>query len=359
MAEDNKEVAVVPNKALLALCSQDGVKKRFEQLLGGRAGAAFISSIISCVGNNEALSRCRPESIVAAGVMAATVNLPVTPGLGWAAIVPYKGEAQFQIMKDGYVQLALRTGQYRSINCSDVYEDEFKSWNPHTGELRTTDQDTWRYRDEGKTEKIVGYLAYFELLNGFKKYSYWTIKQLEAHGKKYSQSYKYDKGLWKDNKPAMYLKTPLKLLISHFGPMSTQMQYAMEFDQATRKQDGSVEYPDGRPVDTTTVPADDLIQQPKKLNKPVETKKAKTETTKPKAKEAPSEGPGKAHRSAPQTETKPYPPEDWTGPMPASSEHECHNCATVIAVGDKMYKLDDPEPDEMLFAHADHYQEIQ
>jgi recombination protein RecT len=343
MAEDKSEVSVVENKALLALCSQEGVRRRFEQLLGGRNGAAFISSIISCANENDALAKCRPESIVAAGVMAATVNLPVTPGLGWAAIVPYKGEAQFQIMKDGYVQLALRTGQYRAINCSDVYEDEFESWNPHTGELKTHPQSTWRQREEGSTGKIVGYLAFFELLNGFKKYSYWTIAQLEAHGKKYSQSYRYNKGLWVDNKPAMYLKTPLKLLISHFGPMSTQMQYAMEFDQATRKQDGTVEYPDGRVVETTTIKPEDTIQPPRKLEKP--TVKAKPE---------PKKEPTRAKPEAKKHEGKGYPPDDWEGPFAVNTAHECVNCADNIVAGQMAYRS--PDVDEPEFSHADHFQ---
>lgn len=347
------EQQIANRDPLLALLSQDNVKKRFEQLLGGRAGAAFISSITAAVNSNETLAKVareNPTSVIAAGVMAATLNLPVTPGLGWAAIVPYKDKAQFQIMKDGYVQLALRTGQYRGINCSDVYEDEFRSWNPHTGELKTTDQDTWQQREAGQTDKVVGYLSFFELLNGFKKYSYWTVKQLEAHGKKYSQSYKYGKGLWVDNKPAMYLKTPLKLLISHFGPMSTQMQYAMEFDQATRKQDGSIEYPDGRPVETTTVPAEDAIQPPKKLEKPVDTKKAKPETTKP-----------KPETKAAKTETKPkvdetlsYPPEESEGPMACLSKKPCDKCDSPIEVNQKMYRY--ANGDDPAYAHVEHFQ---
>lgn len=342
--------AVANRDPLLALLSQDNVKKRFEQLLGGRAGAAFVSSIVSAVNSNEALAKVakeNPTSVIAAGIMAATLNLPVTPGLGWAAIVPFKGAAVLQVMKDGYVQLALRTGQYRSINCSDVYEDEFSSWNPHTGELKTRPQDTWEQREAGKTDKIVGYLAFFELLNGFKKYTYWTIKQLEVHGKKYSQSYGYGKGLWMTDKPVMYMKTPLKLLIRHFGPMSTQMQYAMEFDQASRKPDGTVEYPDGRPVETTTVSTEDLIKEPKKLEKPAKAKE-KPEPIKKSQSQS-------ATKPNPPVEEKPYPPEDAEGPMACLAEKDCANCADSIKEQEKMYRWND-EDGQPQYAHAEHFQ---
>ena len=244
-------------------------------------------------------------------------------------------------MKDGFVQLALRTGQYRSINCSDVYEDEFKSWNPHTGELKTTPMETWTQREESKTDKIVGYLAFFELLNGFKKYSYWTIKQLEAHGKKYSASYKAGKGLWVENKPAMYLKTPLKLLISHFGPMSTQMVAAMEYDQSSKGPDGKIEYPDGRAVETTADPVDQ-IQPPKKLGRP-------PKEDKPSAKKEPEPKKGDTIEPA-ETDSRPVIPDGWREER-CPSDVSCQVCDEPIAKLDKALF----DPDEKQYSHPAHF----
>jgi recombination protein RecT len=348
--------AVAARDPLLSLLSSEPVKKRFEQLMGGRGGAAFISSIIAAVNNSSALSEIaqqNPKSIIAAGVMAATINLPVTPGLGWAAIVPYKGNAQFQIMKDGYVQLAMRTGQYRAISCSDVYEDELDGWNPHAGEFVSTDPETWSQRAEGKLDKIVGYMAFFKLLNGFEKYSFWTIAQLEAHGKKYSQSYKTGKGLWIDNKPAMYLKTPLKLLLQHFGPLSTAMQYAFEYDQAIRKPSGETDYPDGRQV-VDTFSTKPLIAEPKSIEekespkprgRPSKTKKPdETQTAAVKEEEVPKDSESK------KTENLPPIPEGWNV-LSSARERSCSFCAELIREGE-LYVHD---PDYRRLEHRRHY----
>lgn len=342
---ENQTKDLAKKDPLIALINQDQIQKRFDQILGGKGGGAFLSSIVACWNNNERLQECDPKSVIAAGVMAATVNLLVTPGLGWAAIVPYKGQAQFQVMKDGYVQLALRTSQYRAINCSDVYADEFDSWNPHTGKLKTVPQEKWRFRDEERTEKIIGYLAYFQLLNGFEKYTYWTVKQLEAHGKKYSQSYKIGKGLWVENKPAMYLKTPLKMLIKHFGPLSTEMQFALEYDQAVRKPDGSISYPDGNVVDTTAVADPNDIPAPKRITQE-KPKEAPKETAKPKKAERAEE----REPISDEVTEKQAVPKGWEGPLSSMTEKPCDGCADNILKGQMMYR-----GPEGKFSHAQHY----
>ncbi|TXH40870.1 MAG: recombinase RecT [Desulfurellales bacterium] len=206
------------------------VKKKFEAMLGKRA-AGFMSSIISLTNADKNLAVCDPRTIIAAAAMAATLDLPVNKSLGFAWVIPYKTKAEFQMGWKGYVQLGIRSGQYRTMNAAEIYEDEIKFWNPITGEIEFTPRETWKFRAEGQSEKIVGYVAFFKLINGFEKYLYMTTAQLEAHAKKYSQSYNYPGSKWKTDKHPMCLKTVLKLLLSKYGVLSIDMQRAVQADQ--------------------------------------------------------------------------------------------------------------------------------
>jgi recombination protein RecT len=228
-----------PALTLTALMSQANVRGRFEQILGQKA-AGFISSVINVVNNNKHLQEADPKSVLAAAVVAATLDLPINPNLGYAAIVPYREGggppvAQFQMQWKGFVQLGLRTSLYEAMNASEVYEDELEFWNPITGEIRFTPMDKWKFRYEGRTDKIVGYVAYFKLLAGFEKYWYMTVAQIHAHGKRYSKSYSNPKGKWQTDFHSMALKTVIKQLLSKYGILSVDMQTAMRADQATIK----------------------------------------------------------------------------------------------------------------------------
>lgn len=210
-----------------SLLSQDNVKAKFQDILKERA-AGFTANLAVMVGNNDILKRLDPTSVVSAAVIAASMDLPLDPNIGFAAIVPYGDKAQFQIMTKGLVQLAMRTGQYKTINVTEIYEGEVLAENRLTGE--------YTFDFTAKTsDKIVGYAAYFSLLNGFEKTVYWPIDKIDKHGKRFSKTYKKGIGLWKEDFDAMAKKTVLKHLISKWGILSIEMQKAIKFDQAVVK----------------------------------------------------------------------------------------------------------------------------
>lgn len=214
--------AVQAGQSLEVLLNKDNVKKRFEEILGKKA-AGFMSSIISATKANPRLRSANPNSVLSSAVVAATLDLPINQNLGFAHIVPYGGEAQFQMGWKGFVQLAIRTNQYRSMNAAAVYEGELKEYNRITGEIEFDLAGR-------KSNKVIGYVAFFRLINGFEKYFYMTLEEVTAHGKRYSKS--FSTGNWQTNFEPMALKTVIKLLLSKWGILSIEMQTAMEADQA-------------------------------------------------------------------------------------------------------------------------------
>jgi recombination protein RecT len=222
-----------------SLMSNEAVKAKFAEILG-KNGNAFISSVVT-IATTSALSKCEPKSILSAAIAAASLNLQVTPSLGFAAIVPYGNSAQFQIMTKGLVQLALRSGQFKTINVTEIYEGELKKENRLTGELDFT--------GEKKSDKIVGYAAYFELVNGFSKSFYMTVEKITAHAKKFSKTFSFNGSSWKTNFEAMASKTVLKLLLSRYAPLSVEMQMSITADQATVHTDENLEITDFTYVD--------------------------------------------------------------------------------------------------------------
>jgi recombination protein RecT len=239
--EGNKPAPMVTVKGLL--CNVD-YKKRFEEILGKKA-QGFMSSVIN-VAKTSSLIGCEPTSIVSAAVVAATLDLPIDPNLGFAYIVPYNDNkkkikvAQFQMGYKGFIQLAQRSGQFKTINAIEVHEGEIKKIDRLTGEIEFNEEFDMSTID---SKKVVGYVAYFRLLNGFEKALYMTREQLEAHGKKYSQSYKSKQdwvvkaSLWTTDFDSMATKTVLKLLLSKYAPLSIEMQKAVMTDQAFIKDD--------------------------------------------------------------------------------------------------------------------------
>lgn len=228
-----------PKTTLRGLLNSPAVKAKFEEMLGKKA-ASFLSSIISAATTNKSLAQCDPMSIVTAAAIAASVDLPINASLGFAHIVPYKGIAQFQMGWKGFIQLALRTGQYGTINLTPVYNGQIKSHNFFTGEIELSPEPVKDFTFANQ----IGYLLYFKLNNGYEKYFYMTKIECETHGKKYSKSFKKGYGLWVDNFEAMALKTVAKLGLSKYGILSVEMQRAIESDQAIIKEDGSLEYLD-------------------------------------------------------------------------------------------------------------------
>ncbi|TNU61827.1 recombinase RecT [Bacillus velezensis] len=206
------------------LLSSPAVMNRFEEVLGKRA-SQFTASILSLYNSENTLQKAEPMSVISSAMVAATLDLPVDKNLGYAWIVPYKGRAQFQLGYKGYIQLALRTGQYKSINCISVHKGELQKWNPLTEEIEID----FEKRESGA---VIGYAAYFELLNGFRKTVYWTKAQVEKHKKKFSKS---DFG-WGKDWDAMALKTVLKSMLSKWGILSIEMQKAVIEDNEERER---------------------------------------------------------------------------------------------------------------------------
>ena len=234
------QVATTQNKpaTIKSFFENPNVAKRFEEIIGDKTRSIqFVSSVLQIANGNNYLKNADPLTIYNAALMAATLNLPINQNLGFAYIVPYGKAAQFQLGYKGLIQLAQRTGQYKSINATEVYENQFKSYNSLTEEL---DCD-FSILGEGK---VVGFAAYFKLINGFEKTSYWSAEKAIQHGKKYSKT--FSNGPWKTDFNSMAKKTVLKLMLGTYGPLSVEMQKAIITDQAVIKnEDGSeLEYVD-------------------------------------------------------------------------------------------------------------------
>jgi recombination protein RecT len=232
------QVATQPRTAKDVFGSPTVIQK-FEGMLGNRT-KGFITNVLQVVQNNSLLSKADPMTVYMAAATAASMNLSVNPSLGEAYIVPFKGQASFQVGWKGLVQLAQRTGQYHRINVVEVYENQFKGFNALTEEL---DADM---TIEG-VGAIVGYAAYFRLTNGFEKLEYWSRAKMTAHAKKFSQSYQRGSGVWADGEDgftAMAKKTALKSILSKYGIKSIEMQTAVQADQAVVTEDGSFKYVD-------------------------------------------------------------------------------------------------------------------
>ena len=212
--------------------SKDLVKNKLNELLGKNA-ATFATGVLQVVNSNQMLVNADPASVFSAACMAATLDLPINNSLGFAYIVPFrnnkanKTEAQFQLGYKGFVQLAQRTGQFKKISSAVVYEGQLVSEDPLLGYVFD-----WSNKS---SDKAIGYVAYFQLLNGFEAYLYMTKNEATAHAMRYSQTFKKGYGVWNDNFDAMALKTVLKLLLSKQAPLSIQMQTAIAADQAIIK----------------------------------------------------------------------------------------------------------------------------
>ena len=253
------------------LMSQDRVVKNFEDVLGPKA-PQFMASVLNVMSSSDLLKSCNATSVLAAAMVAATLDMPVDPNIGYAAIVPYKTKsgyrAQLQIMYRGFIQMALRSEKYCSMNVASVYADELKGFNPITGECEfVSDFSECTMREEGKPENVVGYYAQFKLLSGFTKGLYMTKQQILDHALRYSNAYKNDvnKGwtssLWSTDFEAMAQKTVLKLLLKKYGILSVQMQQAVIEDQKVFDAEGGSGYADNDEIieDVASNPMADLV----------------------------------------------------------------------------------------------------
>ncbi|EXC34413.1 recombinase, phage RecT family protein [Acinetobacter sp. 869535] len=229
------QIAEHDPKSIKAYVSDAKIRQKFEEVLGKKT-QGFLASVMQ-VANQPQLKGAVPATVINAAMMAATLDLPINNNLGFAYIVPYKRkfkdaqgkwseslEAQFQMGYKGFIQLAQRSGQFARIAATPVFEGQLISANPLLGY-----EFDWTIPNQGEA---IGYVAFFKLLNGFTAELYMSTADIKKHAGKYSQSFKYGSGVWKDNFESMALKTVTKLLLSKQAPLSIEMQTAQLADQA-------------------------------------------------------------------------------------------------------------------------------
>lgn len=246
MTNQNQQVAKQQDKfPVKTLFESPNVQQKLQQLLNKNA-ATFTTSVLQIVNSNSMLRNAEPMSVFNAACMAATLNLPLQNGLGFAYIVPYqnrkekKTEAQFQLGYKGLIQLAQRSGQFKRLVAVPVYEKQLLAEDPINGY-----EFDWKQKP-AKDEKPIGYYAYFKLVNEFTAEIYMTTQEVHDHANRYSQTYRKGYGVWHDNFEAMALKTVMKLLLSKQAPLSVEMQQAVLADQAVVKdvENAEFSYPD-------------------------------------------------------------------------------------------------------------------
>lgn len=223
----NTITAAKEAKTLKGMLEMPAYKNKFNEMLGKKA-AGFMSSIIAVTNNNKYLAKANPATVIGAAAQAAMLDLPINQSLGFAYIVPYGNEAQFQLGYKGYIQLAQRSGQYVDIGAKTVYEGEL--------EYENRLLDKFKF-GERTGDKVIGYLAYFRLTNGFEKMLFMELDEMIAHAKKYSKNYKGGTDKWGlTDFNTMAEKTVLKRLLSKYGPLSIE---SVQMSQAL-SNDGSV-----------------------------------------------------------------------------------------------------------------------
>lgn len=276
--------------------SSESVQEQFKNALGTNSNS-FIASIIDLYTGDTSLQSCDPNLVVAQALKAAVLKLPLTKALGFAYIVVYNNSVR---MPDGswqkvpvptfipgyrgYIQMAMRTGQYRTLNADVVYEGELRRVSKLTGEIALD--------GEKKSDKIEGYFAYFELLNGYSKTLYMSVEKMAKHAKQYSPGLKNSKEVtveslkilansaqstdkvgWLGNFTEMALKTCMRNLLGKWGYLSVEMQnaFAMDTDEAQESRDNALAEIRPKHINVEDVPFEE--------EKPSTESKAETEET--------------------------------------------------------------------------------
>ena len=280
MTETN--LVTQPN-TVATIMKNPSVVKKITDCFGSESQAAgFISSVVSVTNGNNYLRKCDPMSVVGAAMVAATLQLPVVPTMGYAYIIPYGRTSQFQLGYKGILQLCLRSGEIRNVISEAVHKGELVKHNKFTGEYEFNES-------KKESDEVIGYMARLDLVNGFSKTIYWTKDEVVKHAKKYSQAFRNGRtSPWSDPDQfdRMCEKTVLKALLSKYAPQSIEMATALKYDQARVKVNSdnveeldidmfTPEYVDNEPVsiEATTEdvnPADDLFgeeKEPKKEKK--------------------------------------------------------------------------------------------
>ena len=235
--------------------------------------SSFVNNLTALVSNNKKLQECEPLSLMYAGIKATALNLPLDSNLGFAYVIPFKNnkehktEAQFQMGYKGYIQLAIRSGQFRTINVIKVKEGEIKHRDMLTGDIE------FEPVEKREDKKTIGYAAFIRLTNGFEKTLYMTSDEIEKHAKKYSQTYssKYDdvrkKSKWTTDFDAMAEKTVLKRILSKYAPLSVEMKDAVLADQSVITEHGQKYVDNVQDIDAEEVTEEVNDEKKEKANK--------------------------------------------------------------------------------------------
>ncbi len=221
---NGKPAVAKPIEKLKNILAAQSVREQFESVLKENSGA-FVASIIDLYNTDRTLQMCEPKNVVMEALKAASLKLPINKQLGFAWIVPYRDGKTgqyiptFQLGYKGYIQLCMRTGAYRYINADVVYEGELVRHDKLTGEIEIDPA-------QRTSDKKVGYFAFIETLNGFRKTLYMTVEEVTKHAQQYSKSFGSKNSVWATDFDSMALKTCLRLLLSKYGIMSVEMQRA-------------------------------------------------------------------------------------------------------------------------------------
>ncbi|WP_195960908.1 recombinase RecT [Enterococcus casseliflavus] len=243
LAEKSTQVVDPSKLGFKALMNTPAMKKKFTDILHEKSDS-FMGSLMALVGGDNYLSQAEPMTIIASALKAATMDLPIDKNLGYAYVVPFNrsekvgnkwvkhNEAQFILGYKGYIQLAQRSGQYKALNALAIYDGQLIDWNPLTEEF------TFDYKAK-VSDEVIGYVGFFELLNGFKKTVYWTKQEIESHRIKNAKGYDKEKlsGAWVDNYDSMAIKTVLRNMLSKWGLLSVEMQSAITSDEKVFRVD--------------------------------------------------------------------------------------------------------------------------
>lgn len=280
MEVKNSLVKANQKQTFSAFLAQDAMKKKINEMVGGEKGQQFVTSIISAVSTNPQLAECDNASIVSAALLGQALNLSPSPQLGQFYLVPFNDNkrgckvAQFQIGYKGYIQLAIRSGQYKKLNVLAIKKGELKKYDPLNEEIEVELIENEEEREKAET---IGYYAMFEYLNGFRKTIYWSKQRMEAHALKYSMGYRAKKGytFWEKDFDGMAYKTMLRQLISKWGIMSIDltMQKALESDMAVINDNGTYDYVDNNEMVNEVIETENREQ-------PVEVKQEETQQNK-------------------------------------------------------------------------------
>ena len=282
MADNTTMVNAKNNKPTFStFMTSKAVQQRIGAMVSGDGGPRFISSVVSAVSVNPTLTECDYGTILSAALLGESLKLSPSPQLGQYYMVPFNDKkrgtkvAQFQLGYKGYIQLAIRSGQYKKLNVLAIKKGELIRYDPLFEEIEVALIDDEYKREQTET---IGYYAMFELVNGFRKTMYWSQEKMIAHADRYSMAFSassYQKiiegkipqgdmwkysSFWYKDFDGMAYKTMLRQLISKWGVMSIDLQAALDKDTAVTYGDGSVEYVDNSTdfvVDVTPVEPQD------------------------------------------------------------------------------------------------------